>query len=363
MSFPQKIKDEIFVKSARHCCVCHKSKGLNIEVHHITPKKQGGQDTYENAIALCFDCHADAGHYFAGHPKGSKLSPNELLKHKEEWFDIVQNNKIDAPKDVFVDLIINNPDFVGYFEPVFIREETRFTDWDMYKKVYESKGKDPMEMINKLKDSNKLGLFYNPNINKIKSYDDFIDYLNGDFPEKNFLNTTDEIINTDCQPINHLTPDFFFSSRYITERNLSSCVLNLKLINYGPAILEDYKVFLSFENIIRADSVSKKNDFFDTSEYEYNVQFFENSKAEFYPQRNVLVQNDSVTFDAICFRTEHNIYSVTINWKLLGRNIQTNGSIELKIIPKIEIEEIEKFISADEKKDMEYRILPKIKFE
>jgi hypothetical protein len=28
----------------------------------------------------------DAGHYFAGHPKGSKFSPTELLRHKGEWF-------------------------------------------------------------------------------------------------------------------------------------------------------------------------------------------------------------------------------------------------------------------------------------
>jgi 5-methylcytosine-specific restriction endonuclease McrA len=66
MSFSEKIRQEIFVRSARHCCVCHKAKGLNIEVHHIKPRSQGGDDTLENAIALCFDCHADAGHYFAG---------------------------------------------------------------------------------------------------------------------------------------------------------------------------------------------------------------------------------------------------------------------------------------------------------
>jgi hypothetical protein len=94
MSFSQKIKEEVLVLSARHCCVCHKSKGVKLEVHHIIPKQQGGLDTIENAICLCFDCHADAGHYFAGHPKGIKFSPNELLKHKEAWFKIVREHKI-----------------------------------------------------------------------------------------------------------------------------------------------------------------------------------------------------------------------------------------------------------------------------
>ena len=94
MPFSQKIKQEILVLSARHCCVCHKSKGVKLEVHHINPQHLGGLDTIENAIALCFDCHADAGHYFAGHPKGSKFSPTELSRHKEEWFKIVRENKI-----------------------------------------------------------------------------------------------------------------------------------------------------------------------------------------------------------------------------------------------------------------------------
>jgi HNH endonuclease len=362
MSFPQKIKDEIFVKCARHCCVCHKPKGLNIEVHHITPKMQKGQDTFENAIALCFDCHADAGHYFAGHPKGSKLSPNELIKHKEEWFEIVQKNKIDAPKDIFVDIVVDNPDFEGYFKPKFIKEETRFIDRDSYKRIYELLGKDPMEMVKDLKDRNKLGTFYIPFVNKINTYDEFIDYLNGDFPKKNFLEPQDENENTNCQPIKHLVPDAFFSSGHNKEVNLSNCVLNLKLINYGPAILEDYKVYLTFENVVEADSVNKRKEFFDAIKYEYNVRFLENNKGEFYPKRNILVQNDSVNLDTICFRVKHNIQKIKVSWKLLARNIQTNGTIEVEIKPEIEVHKRERFIPTGEERDNEYRILPEITF-
>lgn len=363
MSFSQKIKDEIFVKCARHCCVCHKPKGLNIEVHHITPKMQGGQDTFENAIALCFDCHADAGHYFAGHPKGSKLSPNELIKHKEEWFEIVQKNKIDAPKDIFVDIVVDNPYFEGYFKPKFIKEKTRFIDRDFYKKTYELIGKDPMEMIKDLKDRNKPGPYYIPFLNKINTYDEFIDYLNGDFPEKNYLETQDENSNTNCQPIKHLFPDILLSRRQNKEVNLSNCVLNLKLINYGPAILEDYKIYLTFENVVEADSVNKNKEFLDTTKYEYNVRFIENNKAEFYPNRNVLVQNDYANIDSICFRVKHDIQKVKIGWELLARNIQTNGFIELEIKPEIEIKKRERFIPAGEERNTEYRILPKITFE
>lgn len=201
MGFSVKVKNEIFVKSARHCCVCHKPKGLNIEVHHITPQQQGGRDIIENAIALCFDCHADAGHYFAGHPKGSKLSPAELLQHKEEWFTIVKTNKINAPKDNFVDLIISNNNYEGCMKPIFVKEETNYIDRDSFKNAYVLLGKDPMELITEMKErNNNSGYFRTPFIDKINTYEEFIDYLNGDFPKVNYLKNNDEIENTNCQP-------------------------------------------------------------------------------------------------------------------------------------------------------------------
>lgn len=94
MGFSAKNKEDILVASARHCCVCHRYKGVKVEVHHIIPKASGGEDSYDNAIALCFDCHSDAGHYYAEHPRGTKFSPTELSKHKEAWFQIVRRNNI-----------------------------------------------------------------------------------------------------------------------------------------------------------------------------------------------------------------------------------------------------------------------------
>ena len=94
MGFSTKIKNEILIDSARHCCVCHRYKGVNVEVHHIEPEASGGKNTYNNAVALCFDCHADAGHYNPSHPRGTKFSPSELRKAKERWFRIVKENAI-----------------------------------------------------------------------------------------------------------------------------------------------------------------------------------------------------------------------------------------------------------------------------
>jgi len=99
MGFSTKIKEQIMVDTARHCCVCHRYKGVKVEVHHIEQEALGGKNTYENAIAVCFDCHADAGHYNPKHPRGTKFSPRELKKAKEIWVKIVQQNNIREPSE------------------------------------------------------------------------------------------------------------------------------------------------------------------------------------------------------------------------------------------------------------------------
>lgn len=95
MGFSPEIRRNELVASARHCCVCHRYKGVKVEVHHIIPKDKGGTDDQENAITLCFDCHCDAGHYNERHPKGSKLSYDELRKAKVAWHENVRRNCIE----------------------------------------------------------------------------------------------------------------------------------------------------------------------------------------------------------------------------------------------------------------------------
>lgn len=46
----------------------------------------GGPNTIENTIVLCFDCHADAGHYNPRHPRGTRFSPREVRLARDEWF-------------------------------------------------------------------------------------------------------------------------------------------------------------------------------------------------------------------------------------------------------------------------------------
>lgn len=97
MSFPSSVRDKALLAAARHCCVCRRYKGALLEVHHITPQSEGGADDLENAIALCFDCHAWAGHYFAKHPKGCKYSPDHLREAKKLWHAKVETGNVSLP--------------------------------------------------------------------------------------------------------------------------------------------------------------------------------------------------------------------------------------------------------------------------
>lgn len=92
MSFPPKVKEDVMVACSRHCSLCHKFCGIKIEIHHIRPRASGGPDTFENAIPLCFDCHADMRTYDALHPKGTKYSENELVRLRDIWYKKVESS-------------------------------------------------------------------------------------------------------------------------------------------------------------------------------------------------------------------------------------------------------------------------------
>jgi hypothetical protein len=57
-----------------------------MECHHIVPQSKGGDDSYENCIPLCFDCHAEVGHYSDDHPKGTKFSSAEVRGCRDHWY-------------------------------------------------------------------------------------------------------------------------------------------------------------------------------------------------------------------------------------------------------------------------------------
>jgi hypothetical protein len=82
------IRDEVgalLVQVHRRCCICHRYCGVKIETDHIVPRDEGGGDEIENAIPVCFGCHAEIHSYNDRHPRGRKFQPNELRAHKAQW--------------------------------------------------------------------------------------------------------------------------------------------------------------------------------------------------------------------------------------------------------------------------------------
>jgi HNH endonuclease len=88
MAFPEKEVAELLAKCHRRCCICHRYCGVKMELDHMVPKAEGGPDTIDNAIPVCFECHAEIHAYNDKHPRGRKFKAEELRMHKEEWLKL-----------------------------------------------------------------------------------------------------------------------------------------------------------------------------------------------------------------------------------------------------------------------------------
>lgn len=91
MAFDESQVAQLLAKCHRRCCVCHKFCGVKMEVHHIQWLSKGGPDDVNNAIPLCFECHAEVNHYNPQHPKGRKFTQEELLTHKTNGLKYARN--------------------------------------------------------------------------------------------------------------------------------------------------------------------------------------------------------------------------------------------------------------------------------
>lgn len=93
MGFPLSVREKVLLKCHRICCLCHSYAGIKMELHHIRPRAQGGEDTEENCIPLCLLCHGEVGLYNPNHPKGLKYTENELKARRDELYDLVSKEE------------------------------------------------------------------------------------------------------------------------------------------------------------------------------------------------------------------------------------------------------------------------------
>jgi hypothetical protein len=87
VAFSDDVRNKVLLWSDRHCCLCKKACGINVEVHHLVPEEQDGGDDIDNAIPLCFECHGSVQHYNPKHPIGTKYKPDELKKRREQVYE------------------------------------------------------------------------------------------------------------------------------------------------------------------------------------------------------------------------------------------------------------------------------------
>lgn len=111
MGFPPDIAEKALLDCGRCCCICHKFCGFKIELHHIIQSSEGGEDSYENCLPLCLDCHAEVKAYNPKHPKGRKYTESELRKHRDRWYEKVKNEH----------LLIIHPDCVDLDRKLFLK--------------------------------------------------------------------------------------------------------------------------------------------------------------------------------------------------------------------------------------------------
>lgn len=162
MPFSETIKTKAMVACGRYCCICHKFCGNNMEVHHIKAHADGGNDTFDNAIPLCFDCHAEVRQYDSKHPKGIKFSEKELIQHRDNWYQKVQQGNSGIPKQEANDKI----------EPLKIYREKNYQDIMLHKV---DKGKDILTYL-----SDACGFSYDEEtetLDEVKLISEFVQYI------------------------------------------------------------------------------------------------------------------------------------------------------------------------------------------
>ncbi len=82
--FSEEDKIKMLLWCERHCCLCGKNAGPDIEIAHIDKRTDNNID---NGIPLCYDCHAKIGHYNLEHPLGNKYKPEELKARREQIYE------------------------------------------------------------------------------------------------------------------------------------------------------------------------------------------------------------------------------------------------------------------------------------
>jgi hypothetical protein len=86
-NFSEKDKIKCLLWCDRHCCLCGRVCGVDIEVAHLEERSKPNSSNIDNAIPLCYDCHGKIGRYRDEHPLGNKYRIDELKARRNQIYD------------------------------------------------------------------------------------------------------------------------------------------------------------------------------------------------------------------------------------------------------------------------------------
>lgn len=89
MSFSEKVKIEAKKKAGFRCVICQEPF---VEVHHIIPQKEGGEDTLNNAAPLCSRCHD----LYGDNPSKRK----QIRQMRDHWYEVMEKRNTGKLSDL-----------------------------------------------------------------------------------------------------------------------------------------------------------------------------------------------------------------------------------------------------------------------
>jgi len=127
-SWSKKVSEDVLVACGRFCAICRKFKGVNIELHHIVPRADGGDNSFDNCIPLCFDCHADVESYNTSHPKGKKYTLGELKRTRDLLYWAIEEFPLDREAIESSPNVFSDKQFVWNPSEPLINANTKHID-------------------------------------------------------------------------------------------------------------------------------------------------------------------------------------------------------------------------------------------
>jgi hypothetical protein len=109
--FQEADKIKLLLWCDRHCCLCGKACGTDIEIAHIEAKEPG---VIDNAIPLCYDCHARIGHYNREHPRGTRYKGEELKARRDQLYEQYTRALVPPIDCQIAPRPPHDPDLVGF---------------------------------------------------------------------------------------------------------------------------------------------------------------------------------------------------------------------------------------------------------